>query len=87
MVDLPDAERPVSHTVRPCWRRREERIVGVRGLGWKVMLLYMMWSVLSVREGRKRPSWSLNEFDAGRTGVGKHYVVQIVTAPGLAEFE
>jgi hypothetical protein len=53
MVDLPDAERPVSHIVRPCWRRREERIVGVRGLGWKVMLLYTMWSVFSVRDARE----------------------------------
>jgi hypothetical protein len=63
MVDLPDAERPVSHIVRPCWRRREERIVGVRGLGWKVMLLYMMCQYLEF-ERSKGPSWSLNEFDA-----------------------
>ena len=45
MVDFPEAERPVSHIVRPCWRRREERMGGVRGLGWKVMLLWTRWLV------------------------------------------
>lgn len=34
MVDLPLAERPVSHIVRPDWWRREERIVGVTGEAW-----------------------------------------------------
>lgn len=34
MVDLPEAERPVSQIVRPCWWRRVERRAGVRGVGW-----------------------------------------------------
>ena len=34
MVDLPDAERPVSHIVRPCCWRREERMVGVTSEAW-----------------------------------------------------
>ena len=38
MVDLPEAERPVSQIVRPGWCRREERSVWVRE-GCQVMLL------------------------------------------------
>jgi hypothetical protein len=34
MVDLPDAESPVSQMVRPCCPRREERRDGVRGEAW-----------------------------------------------------
>ncbi len=34
MVDLPEAERPVSQTVRPDCLRRVERRVGVKGVGW-----------------------------------------------------
>ena len=39
MVDLPEAERPVSQIVRPCWRRREDRSAEVTVEGWNVMLL------------------------------------------------
>lgn len=39
MVDLPEAERPVSQMVRPCCLRSEARMGTVRGVGWKVMLL------------------------------------------------
>lgn len=34
MVDLPEAERPVNQIVRPDWRRRAARMVGVMGEGW-----------------------------------------------------
>lgn len=40
MVDLPEAERPVSQIVRPCWLRRVVRSVLVRAGAWKVMLLF-----------------------------------------------
>ena len=46
MVDLPEAERPVSHIVRPCWRRREARMDEVTLEAWKVMLLWMDSSVI-----------------------------------------
>ena len=39
MVDLPEAESPVSQMVRPVWPRRPERMAGVSGLAWKWMLL------------------------------------------------
>jgi hypothetical protein len=39
MVDLPEAERPVSQIVRPCCLRSEVRSARVRALAWKVMLL------------------------------------------------
>ena len=39
MVDLPEAERPVSQIVRPCCLRRDVRMVGVSGVGWYVMFL------------------------------------------------
>lgn len=34
MVDLPDAERPVSQIVRPRWLRRRVRSARVRGEAW-----------------------------------------------------
>jgi hypothetical protein len=39
MVDFPEAERPVSQIVRPCWFWREERSARVRAAAWNVMLL------------------------------------------------
>lgn len=40
MVDLPEAERPVSQIVRPCWWRREDRSERVSAAAWYVMLLF-----------------------------------------------
>lgn len=39
MVDLPEAERPVSQTVTPVWLRRELRSLYVTLPGWNVMLV------------------------------------------------
>ena len=41
MVDLPEAERPVSQIVRPRWLRWVSRSLRVRAGAWKVMLLYV----------------------------------------------
>lgn len=40
MVDLPEAERPVSQIVKPCCWRRAERMEGVRGVGCQLMFLF-----------------------------------------------
>lgn len=42
MVDLPEAERPVSQIVRPRWLRRVLRSVRVRAGAWKVMFLFSL---------------------------------------------
>jgi hypothetical protein len=39
MVDLPDAERPVSQMVRPLCLSSPARMAGVSGLAWKWMFL------------------------------------------------
>ena len=44
MVFLPLADSPVSHIVRPDCRLKDDRIVGVTGDGWYVMLLAMFVS-------------------------------------------
>jgi hypothetical protein len=40
MVDLPEADSPVSQIVRPFCFRSPARMGTVRGVGWKVILLY-----------------------------------------------
>jgi hypothetical protein len=39
MVDLPEADKPVSQMVRPFCLRRPARMGTVSGVGWNVMLL------------------------------------------------
>jgi hypothetical protein len=46
MVDLPEAERPVSQIVRPRWLRRSLRSVRVRAEAWKVMFLAVLLIVV-----------------------------------------
>ena len=39
MVDLPDADSPVSQIVRPCWLSSFARSLRVSALVWKVIFL------------------------------------------------
>lgn len=49
MVDLPEAERPVSQIVRPFWLRREERSERVSAAAWYVMFLFRIYQHLLYR--------------------------------------
>ena len=51
MVDLPEAERPVSQIVRPRWLRSSLRSLRVRALAWKVMFLLVTMLVDCGMEG------------------------------------
>lgn len=42
MVDLPDADRPVSQMVRPFWLSWALRSARVRAAAWKVMFLLVL---------------------------------------------